>query len=444
MRSVADTQFLENEALSLLGRLEMLRPFALNTPMVQAAAISPEAQHGINTLLNRVSKEVREKIEQYVAWLKNPASVGVSAAEAQGRFAYLKLRFNNLLDQLDIFADVLSQRGEHNTGVWLAGLDVLARDALNIKGDFYEAPPLMCFLERGHGAAIRRARTRLPGGDDNPVGVIQVPRERLIGSGIASSIIHEVGHQGAALLQLVDSVKEAIAQKVSQGEEVRAWQLLDRWISEILADFWAMAQLGIGATLGLINVVSLPTYFVFRVATDAPHPFPWIRVKLSLAFGKLLYPHLQWRYLENRWETFYPPDKQRASTRYTIQALERTLPDFVELVVNHRPKGLGGYKLRDVFPVQARQPARLQKLFKQWRYAPTLMHTASPTLVFAVLGQAKSDGNLSTVEETMLLQRMLTRWAMQRARQPCGCAGCQQKKLAHISQINFLNSITTN
>ncbi len=443
-RSVADTQFLENEALSLLGRLEMVKPFALNTPMVQAAAISLEAQHGISALLNRVSKEVKEKIEQYVAWLKNPAYAGVPSAEAQGRFAYLKLRFNNLLDQLDIFADVLSQRGEHNTGVWLAGLDVLARDALNTKGSFYEAPPLVCFLERGHGAAIRRARTRLPGGDDNPVGVIQVPRERLIGSGIASSIIHEVGHQGAALLHLADSVKEAISQQIAQGQDVRAWKLLDRWISEILSDFWAMAQLGIGATLGLINVVSLPTYFVFRVATDGPHPFPWIRVKLSLAFGKLLYPHLQWQYLEARWETFYPASKQRAATRYTIQALERIIPDFVKLVVNHKPRSLRGYKLKDVFPVQERQPARLQKLFKQWRYAPKLMYTASPTLVFAVLGQAKSDGNLSTVEETMLLQRMLTRWAMRRSQQPCGCANCQQKRLAHFSQINFLNSISTN
>ncbi len=55
--------------------------------------------------------------------------------------------------------------------------------------------------------AIRRARTRLPGGGDNPVAIIRLPRERMVGSGIASSLIHEVGHQGAALLDLVNSLR---------------------------------------------------------------------------------------------------------------------------------------------------------------------------------------------------------------------------------------------
>ena len=435
-RSVADTQFLENEALSLLGRLEMVKPFALNTPMVRAAAISAEAQNGITTLLNRVSREVKQKIEAYIAWLKNPLNASAPASEAQGRFAYLKLRFNNLLDQLDIFADVLSQRGEHNTGVWLAGLDVLAMDALALPGNFYHPPPLVCFIERGHGAAIRRARTRLPGGDDNPVAVIQVPRERLIGSGIASSIVHEVGHQGAALLDLVDSVKEAISEKIAEGQDVYAWQLLDRWISEILSDFWAMAHLGIGATLGLINVVSLPSYFVFRVATDGPHPFPWIRVKISIALGRALFPHLQWKYLEKKWESFYPVKGQKTATRSTIQALERILPGFASLVINHRPKSLRGKALKEVFPVQERQPVHLQKRYKRWKYHPTLMETADPTLVFAVLGQAKSDGNISTVEETHLLQRMLTRWAMIRSQHACG--GSNRHMVAAMQQrIDF-------
>ncbi|MFD3003161.1 hypothetical protein ACFS7Z_22550 [Pontibacter toksunensis] len=436
-RAVAETQFLENEALSLLGRLEMVKPFALNTPMVRAAAISAEAQNGITFLLNRVSQEVKQKIEAYIAWLKNPSNASAPASEAQARFAYLKLRFNNLLDQLDIFADVLSQRGEHNTGVWLAGLDVLAMDALSLRGNFYHPPPLVCFVERGHGAAIRRARTRLPGGDDNPVAVIQVPRERLIGSGIASSIVHEVGHQGAALLNLVDSVKEAISEKIAEGHDEYAWQLLDRWISEILSDFWAMANLGIGATLGLMNVVSLPSYFVFRVATDGPHPFPWIRVKISIVLGNALFPHLQWKYLEKKWESFYPPNKQKGDIRRTIRSLERILPSFADLVVNHRPKSVKGQALKEIFPVADRQPAHLQKLFQRWRYASKLMDSAAPTLVFAVLGQAKSDGNLSTVEETHLLQRLLTRWALIRSLHHCGAGNQHVVEAVQHSQINF-------
>ena len=70
------------------------------------------------------------------------------------------------------------------------------------------------FLARLHpddrdciGAAIRRARTRLPGGGENPVAIVRVPRERMVGTGIASSLVHEVGHQAAALLDLVNSLR---------------------------------------------------------------------------------------------------------------------------------------------------------------------------------------------------------------------------------------------
>jgi len=33
------------------------------------------------------------------------------------------------------------------------------------------------------------------GGGENPVAIVRVPRERMVGNGIASSLVHEVGHQ---------------------------------------------------------------------------------------------------------------------------------------------------------------------------------------------------------------------------------------------------------
>ena len=81
----------------------------------------------------------------------------------------------------------------------------------------------------------------------------------------------------------------------------------ERWISEIVADFWSVARVGIASTHGLIGVVSLPRPFVFRLNVDDPHPMPWIRVKLSAAIGEALYPHPQWRRLSALWESFYPP-----------------------------------------------------------------------------------------------------------------------------------------
>lgn len=419
MMSSRDTQFLVNESLSLLNRLSLVQPFALNTPMVQAAALSAEAQDRINTHLNQIRREVGQRIRSYIHTLRNGSTAYASAAEAQADFVLLKLRFNNLLDQLDMFADVLLQRAEHGTGTWVAGLDVLANDALNLAGNHYTSPPVICFLQRGHGAAIRRARTRLPGGDENPVGIIQVPRERMVGSGIASSLIHEVGHQGSELLSLTTSIKAELQERATQAGQPLPWALFTRWLNEILSDFWAMAHIGITATYGLMSVVSLPSYFVFRIAADGPHPFPWIRVKTSIAFGRVLYPDPQWDALDEQWANLYPtvdlPDQKRA----LIRQLEQTLPQFVELVVGHRPPTLPGRRLLSIFPHGERQPARLRQLYARWRADPAQFPTAAPSLVFAVVGQAKADGLLSAREESRLLMRLLTHWALDRSRKYC-------------------------
>ena len=126
-----------------------------------------------------------------------------------------------MITQFDLFNDVISQRSENETGVWLSGLDVVSADALSLPGGYYEVPPVICYLDRGIGAAIRRARTRLPGGGANPVAIIRVPRERMIGNGIASSLIHEVGHQAAALLDLVNSLRPVL-QGLQRGTRRRA------------------------------------------------------------------------------------------------------------------------------------------------------------------------------------------------------------------------------
>lgn len=416
----AATDFLQAEALSLLHRLEQVQPFSLTMPMVPAAAVSDEAMKGITDNIVSGQGELRQRIQNFIHWLMNTEG-GKSATpeQQQLRFSMLKLRFNALLDQLDIFADVLAQRAEHNNGVWVAGLDVLASDALNVVKPFVkieDIPPLMCFLERGHGAAIRRARTRLPGGSLNPVGVIQVPRERMVGSGIGASLIHEVGHQGAALLDLVISLRSALRER-EQNDKARAsaWKMLSLWISEIVSDFWSMGHLGVSATTGLMNVVSLPKYFVFRVQLDDPHPFPWIRVRLSIEMGKRLFPDTQWSKLEQLWHQLYPTEGLPAEVRQVIVLLEKTIPDFINLLTDHAPKALRGKKLKDIFHLEKRQPKTLRELFTAWKKQPHQVAYAPPSLVFAVIGQARYDRLLTPSVEAKYLSVWLTRWAQARA-----------------------------
>ena len=209
--SLADRQparFLEHETRALLTRLDRIQPFALHEVMVPAASIAPVAQAAIDGHLARGRRRVRALAHRFLARLREPA-LAERAALLQRRYALLRLQFNAVLTQFDLFADALSQRSERDTGVWLSGLDAAAADALAMPG-YYESPPVICYLDRGIGAAIRRARTRLPGGGANPVAVIRVPRERMVGSGIASSLVHEVGHQAAALLGLIDSLRPAL------------------------------------------------------------------------------------------------------------------------------------------------------------------------------------------------------------------------------------------
>jgi hypothetical protein len=401
---------LEQEARALLTRLARLKPFVLNQPMVPAASFLPTAQLAIERFLAKGRSELKRRIRQFIAWVNGPGR-RVSAADAQQRFVFLRLRFNAVLSQLDLFDHVLAQRGQNELGVWLSGLDAVSSDALALPG-YYQAPPVICYLDRGVGAAIRRARTRLPGGGENPVSIIRIPRERMISSGISSSLIHEVGHQGAELLGLIASLRPAIREMRSKSDDPLIWDLWERWVSEVISDFWSIARLGIVSTLGLIGVVGLPRPFVFRLNVDDPHPMPWIRVKLSCAIGDTLNPHPQWQRVARVWESYYPLDRLSAAQRDLIVRLERSLPAFAELLASHRPPSLKGRSLAEALEARDRRPERLGALFEAWRREPAQMYRAPPSLVFAVIGQAKADGHLGPEDESELLARLLTHWAI--------------------------------
>lgn len=400
----------------MLTRLARVKPFALLTPAVPSATVSVPAQAAIEGYLATRRRELRSRIEGFIAWIRGPEGRAVSAAAMQQRFTFLRLRFNVVLQQFDIFAEALTQRSEHETGVFIAGLDAVAQEALELPGVPMAIPPVVCYLVRDPGAAIRRARTRLPGGGENPVAVIRVPRERMVGSGVSSSLVHEVGHQGASLLGLVESLRPALQarQGAANGDANRrlAWMLWDRWISEIVADLWSVSRVGVSATLGLIGVVSLPRAFVFRVNFEDPHPAPWIRVRLSCAMGRALHPHPQWDRLDALWQSLYPLSEASPTEQAVFRALEPAMAELVEVMLAHRPPSLRGRTLGEVLWSAERQPAHLATLWQAWRRSPTAMRDNPPTLVFAAVGQARADGKITPEEESRLLAYLLTYWAL--------------------------------
>lgn len=407
--------YLLAEARSLLSRLKQVKPFSMTMPMVRGASVSVNALKAVTELLEKGKKELHDAVSLYIQRVDIAPNDHPDIRKLQTEFTLLKLRYNSILDQLDIFADVLTQRCEHDVGIWLSGLDVLAEDGLTACKKFFDPPPLMVFLQRGHGAAIRRARTRLPGGDENPVAVIQMPRERLVGSGIGASLIHEVGHEAAESLELTKLLRIQISNRIKSATRyINGWRLYERWISEILADCWAIGHLGISATLGLMGVVTLPEYFQFRLDEEDPHPAPWVRVKLSCAFGQALYPHGQWQQLWDLWNRFYPTGDLPQEKKALLDELHSAQDEFINLVLQFRPEVMKGLSVAEIFPSSQRQPEMLQQIFQQWRQKPLLADSMAPTLLFAVMGQAKFDKLLDARDENSFLTQQLRNWAYNR------------------------------
>jgi hypothetical protein len=408
--------FLEQEARALLTRLRRLQPLALQDTMLPAAAMTPTAQVAIERYLVTGRAELAGRIGGYIAWLRGPGA-GASPGLMQRRFALVRLRFNEVLSQFDLFADVMTQRSEHENGIFIAGLEALAAEGLTVPYAPFAAPEVICYLDRGPGAAIRRARTRLPGGGESPVAIVRVPRERMVGFGLGASVLHEVGHQCSALLGLVESIRPLLKgiERGTGRRESAGWALWSRWLGEIVSDFWAVGKLGISGSLGLMAVISLPPFFVFRPNADDAHPTPFLRFKLSCALGEALYPHPQWQQLAELWERLYPRTGLPVERREDLATLAGTMPALVAQIVEHRPRSLGGRSLRDILPLAERSPARLAAQFSSWQRRPGLMHAAPPSFALAVLGQARARNELTPEDESRIFRSLLTHWALRRA-----------------------------
>jgi hypothetical protein len=413
------SQALEREAEGLLARLARVKPFVMVEPMVPAAGVDPAARRAIDDFLSSGRRELRGRLDGYLRWLRGPAGAAATGEDAQRRLTMLRLRFNVVLSQFETFADALNQRSQVEMGPWLAGVDVAAAEALTPAGTEVEAPPVVCYVDRSFGAAIRRARTRLPGGALTPVAIIRMPHERMVSTGIASSLVHEVGHQGAAMLDLLPGLQARLRAHVAAApnpDDREVWTAWESWISEIVADFWAVATVGISATSGMMAVVSLPRPLVFRFSPADPHPVPWVRVFLSAGMGRALYPDARWDRMEQLWESIYPMSP--ALTPSAVRQLERlraSIPDFVRVLLEYRPRMLRGRTLPQAFGVAERQPAKLAAAWREWKGDFEKIRDAEPTFALAVVGQASFDGLIGAYDETELVSHLLNYWGMRRA-----------------------------
>src|SRR5262245_37874711 len=91
------------EARALLTRLARVKSFALQESMLPAAALLPAAQSAIEKFLVGGRRELRRLIHAYLRWLAQPDGTRATTAQAQRRFTFLRLKFNIVLTQFDMF-----------------------------------------------------------------------------------------------------------------------------------------------------------------------------------------------------------------------------------------------------------------------------------------------------------------------------------------------------
>lgn len=94
--------------------------------------------------------------------------------------------------------------------------------------------------------------------------------------------------------------------------------------------------------------------------------------------------------------------------------IETEVNSFADLVLNHSTKEMKGKKLIELFPVMERRPENLKQLYQSWKAKRTNLYTMPPTLVFALMGQAKFDLVINAAEESNVLTQLLRQWAFTR------------------------------
>ena len=206
----------------------------------------------------------------------------MSAEEQQRRFVAIRIHFNDVLSQVDLFMEVITQRSESGTGVWLSGLDRLAADALDLPG---------CRSIRRPWSATspedRAQRSAGPGPACPGAGPTRWPSSGCRGSGWSDTASPRrsstrSGTRAPRCSGWWSRSAQEIGERSRRAGAGHPWASWEKTVSECVADFWSVGKLGIASTLGLLAVVSLPRFFVFRPPGDDPHPMPYLRVLLSV------------------------------------------------------------------------------------------------------------------------------------------------------------------
>ena len=115
------------------------------------------------------------------------------------------------------------------------------------------------------------------------------------------------------------------------------------------------------------------------------------------------------------WSAFYPVEGLPPQQKEVVTALLDSVAELTEILATHRSAALKGESLAEALQTSVIEPERLQQLFGRWEQAPAAMYGSRPTQVFAAIGQARADGRLTARNESQLIAKLLTHWALRKS-----------------------------
>jgi hypothetical protein len=265
---------------------------------------------------------------------------------------------------IDFYGDAINSRTNPELGAKLRAFDYVAgmsmQRALRPMGR--ATPPVLTYLDKGLGASILRAGLRLwDGGTLSPVAAIKITFHN---QDRPTAIVHETGHQVAALLGWNEELTAAIAKGlVQEGEEVaRIWS---SWATEVAADAYCFANVGLAAVAALSDVIGGSPAQVFAYNPGGVHPISYLRVLLGYAMARRFFGRGIWDDLENAWRTRYALQLAPLSLAPILVALERAVPKVVEISLLSPMRAFGGRTLAQLLDPALVSPEALAHLQAQ-------------------------------------------------------------------------------
>ncbi|WP_109301494.1 hypothetical protein [Aquimarina sp. AU474] len=332
---------------------------------------SPESWRGLEHYLNIALKnslgnglitliQNGEMLKQQLAEAKTVEQL----EKLQLRLDDYKRKYLRTETMLDFYADAINSRTNRDISAIMRACDCIARDSMKsiLTPLGKTVPPVLTYIDKGLGASILKAGLRLwDGKTQSPVAAIKIVRHNLYRP---TALIHEAGHQVAHMLHWNEELGQVLLRQLKSISPKIA-ELWSGWSSEIAADTFAFVHTGYGSVVGLHDVVSGDSKFVFRYTPMDPHPISYLRVLLGIEMCKVSYGKGPWDQMERVWKQKYVDKNPKPQVQTLIKQSIPLLSKIAKICLDTPMMAFDKKPITYWIPPKRVAPNHLQKLVKQ-------------------------------------------------------------------------------